>query len=232
RIGRLMVKEFELDPFSDVWIALDLDRQAHHGSGPDSTEEYGVTVAASLARHFLMQNRSVGLLAQKEVLPPDRGIRQLTKVLELLAVVRADRWENLTELISSETMRVSRLATVFVVTPSAKPEWVSVCQHLEERNVKMLVALVESATFGSGSARPEPVPWVALVGVIVGLVLARSRLSSVRGLLVGLAGGLVLVTLQYAWFQSNEELPRRILTFLARLTDWFGAAFSGAASTD
>src|SRR5437879_22761 len=71
------------------------------------------------------------------------------------------------------------------------------------------------------SDRLEPVPWVALVGVIVGLVLARSRLSSVRGLLVGLAGGLVLVTLQYAWFQSNEELPRRILTFLARLTDWF-----------
>src|SRR5439155_21655556 len=83
----LMVKEFELDPFSDVWVILDLDRQAHHGSGPDSTEEYSVTVAASLARHFLMQNRSVGLLAQKEVLPPDRGIRQLTKVLELLAVV-------------------------------------------------------------------------------------------------------------------------------------------------
>ena len=151
RVGHLMVKEFELDPFSDVWIALDLDRRVHFGHGAESTEEYSVTVAASLARHFLMQNRSVGLLAQHEVLPPDRGVRQLTKVLELLAVVRADRWESLTEMISAESVRVSRLATMFVVTPSVNPEWVTACQHLAERNVKVLVALVESATFGSGA---------------------------------------------------------------------------------
>ena len=46
---------------------------------------------------------------------------------------------------------MSRLATMFVVTPSIDPEWVAACQHLEERNVKVLVALVESATFGSGA---------------------------------------------------------------------------------
>jgi len=157
RVGHLMVKEFELDPFSDVWIAVDLDRQAHYGHGQESTEEYSVTVAASLARHFLMQNRSVGLLAQREVLAPDRGIRQLTKVLELLAVVKADRWESLTELISAESLRISRLATVFVVTSSTSPEWVNACQHLEERNVKVLVALVESSTFGSGFTAIEMV---------------------------------------------------------------------------
>jgi uncharacterized protein (DUF58 family) len=170
RIGRLMVKEFELDPFSDVWIVVDLDRQAHYGSGTESTEEYSVTVAASLARHFLMQNRSVGLMAQREVLPPDRGIRQLTKVLELLAVVRADRWETLTELIAAESMRISRLATVFVVTPSANPSWVAVCQHLAERNVKMLVALVESGTFGSGVAAIDVVGSLAAATIPTYLV--------------------------------------------------------------
>jgi len=170
RVGHLMVKEFELDPFSDVWIVLDLDRQSHYGRGAESTEEYAVTVAASLARHFLMQNRSVGLLAQREVLPPDRGIRQLTKVLELLAVVPADRWESLTELISAESLRVSRLATVFVVTPSVKPDWVTVCQHLEQRNVKVLVALVESATFGSGVAAIEVVGSLAAATIPTYLV--------------------------------------------------------------
>jgi len=170
RLGHLMVKEFELDPFSDVWVVLDLDRKGHYGSGTESTEEYGVTVAASLARHFLMQNRSVGLLAQKEVLPPDRGIRQLTKILELLAVVRADRWESLIELISAESMRISRLATVFVITPSADPAWVSACQHLEERNVKVLVALVESATFGSGSTVIEVVGSLAAATIPTYLV--------------------------------------------------------------
>ncbi len=178
RLGRLMVKEFELDPFSDVWVVLDLDRQTHYGHGAESTEEYAVTVAASLARHFLMENRSVGLLAQREVLPPDRGIRQLTKILELLAVVRADRWESLTELISGESMRMSRLATVFVVTPSMSPDWVTVCQHLAERNVKVLAALVESSTFGSGAMAIEVVGSLAAARIPTYLVKRGERLEA------------------------------------------------------
>jgi uncharacterized protein (DUF58 family) len=165
-----MVKEFELDPFSDIWVVLDLDGRWHYGHGPESTEEYSVTAAASLAKHFLMQNRSVGLLAQREVLPPDRGIRQLTKVLELLAVVRTDHRESLTELLSAESMRLSRLATLVVVTPSVDGSWVTVCQHLAERSVKVLVALVESATFGSGIAAIDVVGSLAAASVPTYLV--------------------------------------------------------------
>src|SRR5437763_11597660 len=99
--------------------------------------------------------------------------------------------------------------------------------------VAILACAPAAAVQAAGwSERLQPVPWIALLGVVVGVALARSRVSSSRGLVLGLLGGLALVTLQYAWFQSNEEIPRRILTFLARMTDWFGAAFSGAASTD
>ena len=73
---------------------------------------------------------------------------------------------------------------------------------------------------------------IALLSVIFGLALSRSPISFVRGLIVGIAVGLALVTVQYAWFQSSEEVPRRILSFVVRITDWFGVAFAGAASTD
>src|SRR5687767_13362903 len=74
------------------------------------------------------------------------------------------------------------------------------------------LAIVPSASVQAAawSERLEPVPLIAFGGVIVGLAVARSRLSFTRGLLVGLAIGLALVTVQYAWFQSSEELPRRI----------------------
>ena len=67
RLGRLMVEEFDQDPTADVWIVLDLHDIPHRpatrpvnwilddrGRWPaeawlDSTEEYAVTVAASLA---------------------------------------------------------------------------------------------------------------------------------------------------------------------------------------
>ena len=98
----------------------------------------------------------------------------------------------------------------------------------------LLVAILSvtpaaSVQAAAWSDRLEP---VALVGVIAGIALAKSRISFVRGLILGLALGVVLVTAQYAWFQSSDELPRRAISFIARLTDWFGAAFSGAASTD
>lgn len=161
RTGRLMVKEFEPDPFADIWIALDLNRRPHFGRGPDSTEEYAVTVAASLGRHFLMQNRSVGLLVQNEVVPSDRGSRQLTKLLELLAVVRADRWQTFGEMLSAESLRLNRQTTLVAVTPSVETDWVAVCQHLTDRGVHVMVALVESATFGSGVSSIEIVSSLA-----------------------------------------------------------------------
>jgi len=94
------------------------------------------------------------------------------------------------------------------------------------------VAPAVSVQVAGWSDRLEPVPWIAILAVIVGLVLARSRLTFVGGLALGLVIGLVLVTVQYAWFQSGDQLPRRLLSFIVRITDWFGAAFTGAASTD
>jgi uncharacterized protein (DUF58 family) len=196
RIGRLMVKEFEPDPFADIWIALDLNRRSHFGRGPESTEEYAVTVAASLGRHFLMQNRSVGLVAQNDVVQPDRGIRQLTKLLELLAVVRADRWQTFGEILSVESVRLNRLTTLVAVTPSVEPDWVTVCQHLTGRGVSVMVALVESATFGSGISSIEIVGSLATANIPTYLV---KRGEPLEGLLaypsapVGLANRILHV---------------------------------------
>ena len=83
RTGRMMVKEFELDPTADIWIVLDLDKSAHAESpwslpeqevGPavlrhssvgltlqPSTMEYAATIAASLARHFAWRAVRSGL---------------------------------------------------------------------------------------------------------------------------------------------------------------------------
>src|SRR6202011_6346134 len=90
RTTRLMVREFELDPTADVWIVLDLDIDAQAGSGVESTEEYAVTAAASLARHLLDQGRAVGLVSQTASLPGHRGPRQVERILEVLALAQAD----------------------------------------------------------------------------------------------------------------------------------------------
>ena len=90
RTNRLVVKEFEPDPIADLWIALDMHADVHGGDWPESTEEYGVHAAASVARHFLQNGWAVGLLAtgeQHHDLPPERGDRQMLKLLEEFAVI-------------------------------------------------------------------------------------------------------------------------------------------------
>jgi uncharacterized protein (DUF58 family) len=152
RTTRMMVREFELDPTADVWIVLDLNVDVHTGSGLESTEEYAVTAAASLARHLLDQGRAVGLVSQTATLPADRGPRQLERILEVLALVRASSPLTLSALLSAETSRFARSSTLVIVTASTNEAWARFCQALGGRGVHTNAVLIEAATFGTAAS--------------------------------------------------------------------------------
>jgi uncharacterized protein (DUF58 family) len=147
RTTRMMVREFELDPTSDIWIVLDLDAEVHVGTGVESTEEYAVTVAASLARHLLDQGRAVGLVSQTATLPADRGPRQVERILEVLALVQAGSNLTLAAMLGAETSRFARSSTLIIVTSSTAEAWARFCQALTGRGVHTTAVLVEAATF-------------------------------------------------------------------------------------
>lgn len=151
RTGELMVKLFELDPASDVWIVLDLHGQVQAGAGDDSTEEHGVRVATSIARYFLLGNRSVGFVAKGEhdhTIEAERGIEQYTRILEVLAITKATGRVPLNELLNVEGRRFGRRTTVIVITPSLDESWVGSLQLLRNRGVKMAAVVMEPSTFG------------------------------------------------------------------------------------
>ncbi len=152
RTGELMVKTFELDPASDIWVVLDLEQRVNAGSGDDSTEEYGVRVAASLARHYLVQNRSVGLITfgrDLRVIEPERGQQQMTRILELLAMARAVGDAPLANILQEEQRRFGRHTTLIVVTPATDDSWLTAIQALTQRGVRAAVVLMDPSTFGS-----------------------------------------------------------------------------------
>lgn len=151
RTGELMVKLFELDPASDVWIVLDLFGAAQAGKGDDSTEEHGVRIAASIARYFLYANRSVGFVAsgaQFHFAEPERGIGQYARILEALALARAEGDVPLADLLNHEGRRFGRRTTIVIVTPSTDDAWVGSLQLLGARGVKIAAVVLEPRTFG------------------------------------------------------------------------------------
>lgn len=176
RTGRMMVKEFELDPVADIWIILDMERRVQVGPSYDeiplptlpevhweqipkfelapSTEEYGIAAAASLSKHFLNQNRNVGLITyanafHREIAQSDRGERQLTRIYEMLAVTQAHGTIPLAEVLAAEMMSISRNTTVIVVTPSVDIDWIAASRNLANRGVKVTAVVLDPHSFGA-----------------------------------------------------------------------------------
>ncbi|MER2600712.1 MAG: DUF58 domain-containing protein [Caldilineales bacterium] len=173
RTGRLMVKEFELDPTADVWIVLDLHQAVHADSSwtppsadataallrgqtqalplPPSTVEYAVTAAASIARHFLLEDRAVGFIAhsaQREVIQPDRGERQLARILETLAVVSAAGRVPFARVLTSEMENLPRHQVLVAISPATDPLWVAALRDIRRRGVHDMAVLLAANTFG------------------------------------------------------------------------------------
>lgn len=153
RTGDLMVKLFELDPASDIWLVLDLHGEVQAGEGDDGTEEHAVRVAASVARFFLLANRTVGFVAYGRRLhleEPERGIGQYARILEALALARAQGDVPLADLLNREGRRFGRHTTMVVITPSTDESWVGSLQLLAGRGVKLAAIVLEPRTFGGG----------------------------------------------------------------------------------
>lgn len=149
--GELMVKTFELDPTSDIWVIADMEGRIQAGEGDESTEEYTVTVAASVAQRYIAANRSVGLICFGEeftVVEAERGQQQLSRILESLAVAGARGEAPLTNLLVEEQRRFGRHTTLVLVTASTDSSWLSPVQALVQRGVRAAVILIDPSTFG------------------------------------------------------------------------------------
>ena len=175
RLERLIVKEFELDPNADVWIYLDMEHSAQAKlwyeedmrardissvwltARPQeikltpSTEEYIVTIAASIAKYYLGQQRALGFAAyghEREIVQPDRGERQLNRLLEVLAVLRAQGTLQFSQVLAQEATKLGRNNTLVTITPSSELTWVKSLREIKRRGLRVISVIVDSNSFG------------------------------------------------------------------------------------
>ena len=185
RTGDLMVKLFELDPASDIWVVLDLEADVHAGGdADDNTEEAAVSVAASIARYFSTANRSIGMIAFGEELrvdEPDRGANHFTRMLESLALARATGDVSLATLLMEESRRFGRHTTVVAVTSSTSDDWPLSLMALQSRGVKVAAVLLEAETWGAPSSSLDVYGTLAAGGIYTYTVKRSDDLVSVLG---------------------------------------------------
>ncbi len=173
RNQKLMVKEFELDPVADVWIVLDLDHRLHTERAAldrelpadperqylNSTVEYAVATAASVASWMLEKDRSVGLIAwgqEKQIVPPDRGARQLWKILELLAVVEPAHAPPLREVLLSYQSFFAGNHSLFIITPDTSGSWHPALDLTGGRTLPVTAMYIDALSFDNRMPRLLP----------------------------------------------------------------------------
>lgn len=176
RKDRLIVKEFDIDPLVDIWLFVDfsatsvveeatLQRTGRTGTViptsqdiPPSTEEYGVVIAASLAKYFIDSERALGFAAYtpyREIYHPEHGRRQLNRILQTLAVARSFSKYTLRQMLTLETPYFTRGTTLLIVTASLDPAWVTEAQILSRRGIRPMCILIDPSSFGGLNTTEE-----------------------------------------------------------------------------
>ena len=179
-----MVKTFEMDPTSNVWVLLDLQGAVQAGEGEESTEEYGVRIATSLAYHFLQSNRMLGVMAYGQetvMLEPTRGSQQYGRILEAMAVARATGTTSLAEALQEENRRFGRHTTLLVITPSSNEAWLPSLETTVQQGTRAAVVLLDAESFGAEDRPALPLEALSALGVPAYVVRAGSDISLVLG---------------------------------------------------
>ena len=148
-----------------------------------------MVAAASIARLFINQSRSVGLMMfgeKLEVIEPDRGTQHFGRMLEALAVAQPNGTVPVATLLYQQSRRWGRHTTVCVVTGSTDPRWQGAIRSLTQRGVKSAVALLDLASWGGRSGAAATAAELQALGVQVNLVRQGDHLAAA---LVGSAPG-------------------------------------------
>ena len=157
---KLMVKEFDADRSNyaakNTWIVLDMHQVSQSGDGEESTEEYGITIAASLIKKYVDSGQQVGLIAagdQPYRFPPETGSQHLWKILEVLALMKATGEVPVEQLISQEIERFGIKSVIIVITPAANERLVAALRQAKNRGGVVMIISLDSASFGGEVGR-------------------------------------------------------------------------------
>ena len=157
RRDQLMTKEFEGAGINEILLFVDLQEAAQTGSGDDSTEEYSITIAASLASSLIQEGHSVGLVTLGDQLYrflPRKDPNHLWSMLGTLAVVRASGKTPMQMLMTQETGNLGPGTVAIVVGPWPGKSIGSLFQFLTRRGILVVPIFLDTGSFGrAGESR-------------------------------------------------------------------------------
>jgi uncharacterized protein (DUF58 family) len=182
--GNLMVKEFDPDRtnyiYKDIWIILDMAWASQVGEGDESTAEYAVTIAASLAKKYLDSGKKVGLLASGDrsyLYLPETGEEQIEGVMRSLALVMPGGEVTVDALLLSQEERFDIGSAVIVITASDIKRVGPVLRRIVKRGTTVTAILLDAISFGGQISAAETARGLVASGVHAYIVRRGANIS-------------------------------------------------------
>ncbi|OGO32946.1 MAG: hypothetical protein A2Z29_01790 [Chloroflexi bacterium RBG_16_56_11] len=182
--GKLMVKEFDPDrsnyAFKYIWIVLDMQQEPHAGEGEESTEEYGITIAASLTKKYLEGGKRVGMIASSDrphLYLPETGEAQMQHLMHALALMKAVGHVRIETLLNLEAENLEPGSAVIIIMPSRDQEIAAPLRRYISRGVIVTAILLDALSFGGGTPATDMARILAANGLHVYTIERGMRIS-------------------------------------------------------
>ena len=147
---------------TDLLVLLDLRQASHPGAGPDSSLEYAVTLAASVAHAAAAHGRAVALATsdgEMRRIPTGRGELHDRALLEYLATARDDGTVPFSNLILREMSGWRGRGGVVLITADDDPQWVDAVAAASEPGDRALAIFIDPSAFTGRAAAKTPPSW-------------------------------------------------------------------------
>ncbi len=151
RQNELYVRNFDSLSTGGLWVLLDADKDIQHGEGEETSLEYGVILAASLADQSLRQGQKVGLIMHGEALvwlEQNEGSNHHWDMLRELAAISTGSC-TISRLLNVSGNSFEPATSLIIITPNTNPAWVESLILLIHREITPTVLLLDPQSFGS-----------------------------------------------------------------------------------
>jgi len=196
---KLIVKEFDEDSQSSIWIFLDAKKNSYVHSKeeippaydrnlisirqkrkftlPKDSFEYAVSTAASISAFCLKNNLPIGLAAESSrshVQPADKGRRQLGKIMKLLSSLRDDGSTPIDRVIQKQIRNVGKGSSIIVITPGLSDNMKRLLLYMNKIYLRPIILLIDNESFMHKDSEFSHFPMENVFPIRYGFDLSKS----------------------------------------------------------
>jgi len=149
--NKLIVKQFERNAVQEVTIAFDLKKGHDIGTGRETTLEYAVKIAGSIASYLLNEGalvQMVGYGKESSILPLGKGESHKYKILEYLAKIQADGDFKLSQALDEASFVVPHRSTLVTIILDNDIDSLTSLIQFKVKGIKLIIIVLATSTFG------------------------------------------------------------------------------------